>query len=31
VVLIDVRPRGVAAVTADRAWMRFDVTELYRT
>jgi hypothetical protein len=31
VVLIDIRPRGVATVTADRAWMRFDVTELYRT
>lgn len=31
VVLIDIRPRGEATVTADRAWMRFDVTELYRT
>ena len=30
-VLIDIRPRGEATVTADRAWMRFDVTELYRT
>jgi hypothetical protein len=31
VVLIDIRPRGVATVTANRAWMHFDVTELYRT
>ena len=31
VVLIDIRPRGEAIVTADRAWMHFDVTELYRT
>jgi hypothetical protein len=31
VVLIDIRPRGEATVTADRAWMHFDVTELYRT
>ena len=29
--LIDNRPRGDATVTADRAWMRFDVTDLYRT
>jgi hypothetical protein len=29
--LIDNRPRGDATVTADRAWMRFDVTALYRT
>jgi hypothetical protein len=29
--LIDNRPRGLATVTADRAWMHFDVTELYRT
>jgi hypothetical protein len=29
--LIDNRPRGDATVTTDRAWMRFDVTELYRT
>ena len=29
VVLIDIRPRGEATVTADRAWMHFDVTELY--
>jgi hypothetical protein len=31
VALIDIRPRGVGTVTADRAWMRFDVTELSRT
>jgi hypothetical protein len=30
-ILIDNRPRGDATVTDDRAWMRFDVTELYRT
>jgi hypothetical protein len=30
-ILIDNRPRGDATVTEDRAWMRFDVTELYRT
>jgi hypothetical protein len=29
--LIDNRPRGDATVTTDRAWMHFDVTELYRT
>jgi hypothetical protein len=29
--LIDNRPRGDATVTADEAWMHFDVTGLYHT
>jgi hypothetical protein len=29
--LIDNRPRGTGILTADRAWMRFEVTGLYRT
>jgi hypothetical protein len=29
--LIDNRPRGTGTLTADRAWMRFEVTGLYRT
>jgi hypothetical protein len=29
--LIDNRPRGIGRLTADAAWMEFDITELYRT
>jgi hypothetical protein len=29
--LIDNRPRGTGTLTADRAWMRFEITGLYRT
>ena len=29
--LIDNRPRGIGLLTAGGAWMRFDITELYRT
>jgi hypothetical protein len=29
--LIDNRPRGTGTLTADRAWMRFEITDLYRT
>jgi hypothetical protein len=29
--LVDNRPRGTGTLTADRAWMHFDLTGLYRT